>query len=301
MRAFPQLPSGSRPHAELPGVSTGYPPPRGRLPTCSAPVRRVSDPKVTPLDLHALGTPPALILSQDQTLHHCSLLCLPSLCPDCSSHPTHPDPKTCVGVCGRNSLARAPACRRPRHQSPVTLTCAKERKTDNHAPSPPPCLHQDAPETDSPLAPSSADVSPQSVLCSPNCQLVKVSRWTNLQATGAARGSGCSPARRITGPQGPSRGSPSDRGLADCTCSSATCQGPPEPFAPRLVRSADLRPPRKSASRRDLSTATRLSYHGVELLSSPSPRHCANRSRRLSPGRIARWPSFPMPVCATRR
>ena len=175
MRAFPQLPSGSRPHAELPGVSTGYPPPRGRLPTCSAPVRRVSDPKVTPLDLHALGTPPALILSQDQTLHHCSLLCLPSLCPDCGSHPTHPDPKTCVGVCGRNSLARAPACRRPRHQSPVTLTCAKERKTDNRTPSPPPCLHQDAPETDSPLAPSSAYATRYRTY--PNlrvCQLVKV-------------------------------------------------------------------------------------------------------------------------------
>ena len=29
--------------------------------------------KATPLDLHALGTPPALILSQDQTLHHIAL------------------------------------------------------------------------------------------------------------------------------------------------------------------------------------------------------------------------------------
>jgi hypothetical protein len=42
------------------------------LPTCYAPVRRVSGPKPTPLDLHALGTPPALILSQDQTLHQCA-------------------------------------------------------------------------------------------------------------------------------------------------------------------------------------------------------------------------------------
>ncbi len=39
------------------------------MPTRSSPVRRVSHPKATPLDLHALGTPPALILSQDQTLH----------------------------------------------------------------------------------------------------------------------------------------------------------------------------------------------------------------------------------------
>ena len=39
--------------------------------TCSSPVRHVSRPKATPFDLHALGTPPALILSQDQTLHQC--------------------------------------------------------------------------------------------------------------------------------------------------------------------------------------------------------------------------------------
>ena len=53
----------------MPAVSRGYPPPRGRLPTCYAPVRHVTPPKGGPSDLHALGTPPALILSQDQTLH----------------------------------------------------------------------------------------------------------------------------------------------------------------------------------------------------------------------------------------
>ena len=62
-------PTGRRAYAELPPVSGGYPPPRGRLPTCSSPVRHVSRPKPTPSDLHALGAPPALILSQDQTLH----------------------------------------------------------------------------------------------------------------------------------------------------------------------------------------------------------------------------------------
>ena len=39
--------------------------------TCSSPVRHVRSPKEPPFDLHALGTPPALILSQDQTLHQC--------------------------------------------------------------------------------------------------------------------------------------------------------------------------------------------------------------------------------------
>ena len=67
-----RLPLESQPHTELPRVSAGYPLPLGRLATCSSPVRHVSPPKGTPFDLHALGTPPALILSQDQTLHQWS-------------------------------------------------------------------------------------------------------------------------------------------------------------------------------------------------------------------------------------
>jgi hypothetical protein len=53
----------------LPPVSRGYPPRLGRFPTCSSPVRHGRPPKGLPSDLHALGTPPALFLSQDQTLH----------------------------------------------------------------------------------------------------------------------------------------------------------------------------------------------------------------------------------------
>jgi hypothetical protein len=47
-----------------------YPPPRGRLPTCYSPVRHCTHrPKPTfSFDLHVLGTPPAFVLSQDQTL-----------------------------------------------------------------------------------------------------------------------------------------------------------------------------------------------------------------------------------------
>ena len=62
-------PTGYQAHAELPTVSDGYPPPQGSLPTRSSPVRHETRPKPSPSDLHALGTPPALILSQDQTLH----------------------------------------------------------------------------------------------------------------------------------------------------------------------------------------------------------------------------------------
>ena len=57
-------------HAELAQVSLSYSPPEGRLPTCYSPVRRSTQGPKLPfsLDLHVLGTPPALILSQDQTL-----------------------------------------------------------------------------------------------------------------------------------------------------------------------------------------------------------------------------------------
>jgi hypothetical protein len=48
----------------------GYPPGNGRLPTRYSPVRRCTPPanRGFSLDLHVLGMPPALILSQDQTL-----------------------------------------------------------------------------------------------------------------------------------------------------------------------------------------------------------------------------------------
>ena len=57
-------------------VSRGYPSARGRLPTRYSPVRRFplwssteASVQSFSLDLHVLGTPPAFILSQDQTLN----------------------------------------------------------------------------------------------------------------------------------------------------------------------------------------------------------------------------------------
>src|SRR3954452_22556823 len=50
-------------------VSQAYPRVRGRSPTCYSPVRRSCTPeRALPLDLHVLSTPPAFVLSQDQTL-----------------------------------------------------------------------------------------------------------------------------------------------------------------------------------------------------------------------------------------
>ena len=57
-------------HPVLAPISGSYPRVEGRLLTCYSPVRRSSTPEgAFPLDLHVLSTPPAFVLSQDQTLH----------------------------------------------------------------------------------------------------------------------------------------------------------------------------------------------------------------------------------------
>ena len=62
-------------YAVLAHLSVCYPPLKGRLLTRYSPVRRYPLQKSAeasfcrfPLDLHVLGTPPAFVLSQDQTL-----------------------------------------------------------------------------------------------------------------------------------------------------------------------------------------------------------------------------------------
>ena len=64
-------------YAVLPAVSSCYPPVQGRLPTRYSPVRHSVTMVFLPkdsvqgasFDLHVLSTPPAFILSQDQTLN----------------------------------------------------------------------------------------------------------------------------------------------------------------------------------------------------------------------------------------
>jgi hypothetical protein len=64
--------AAGREYPVLAPVSRGYPRVWGRLPTCYAPVRRSPTTGIATggcaLDLHVLGTPPAFVLSQDQTL-----------------------------------------------------------------------------------------------------------------------------------------------------------------------------------------------------------------------------------------
>jgi hypothetical protein len=62
--------AGASEHPVLAPISERYPRVKGRLLTCYSPVRRSSTHKrAFPLDLHVLSTPPAFVLSQDQTLH----------------------------------------------------------------------------------------------------------------------------------------------------------------------------------------------------------------------------------------
>ena len=79
---FPHELPYSRAYGVLAQVSPGCPPPRGRSPTCYSPVRHSKHSTTQPIsiietgsvaecsafDLHVLGTPPAFVLSQDQTL-----------------------------------------------------------------------------------------------------------------------------------------------------------------------------------------------------------------------------------------
>ena len=77
-------------------VSEGYPKAEGRLLTCYSPVRH-SPPAETddPFDLHVLSTPPAFVLSQDQTLHQ-KLFGEALNRPSASKEPHHEQSKTAV-------------------------------------------------------------------------------------------------------------------------------------------------------------------------------------------------------------
>jgi hypothetical protein len=72
------------PHAVLAVLSDCYSPLPGRSPTCYAPIRHSAQPcGQAAFDLHVLSTPPAFILSQDQTLRmNCKTTQPKSRCPE---------------------------------------------------------------------------------------------------------------------------------------------------------------------------------------------------------------------------
>ena len=106
-----------RAYAALARVSPSYSPLQGRLPTCYSPVRRSTrGPKATfALDLHVSGTPPAFILSQDQTLQ-----LNPACAPGTWLGHGHRGAVTSAFVasgndCSRSAIAGARPGRRSRH------------------------------------------------------------------------------------------------------------------------------------------------------------------------------------------
>ena len=71
-KSFPRGPCGQLEHPALPPVSRSYSGVWGRSVTHYSPVRHShgrSKLQPIPFDLHVLSTPPAFVLSQDQTLH----------------------------------------------------------------------------------------------------------------------------------------------------------------------------------------------------------------------------------------
>ena len=68
-KTFHTSPCRNMSYPVLDPVSQAYPRVRGRSPTCYSPVRHSCTPeRALPFDLHVLSTPPAFVLSQDQTL-----------------------------------------------------------------------------------------------------------------------------------------------------------------------------------------------------------------------------------------
>ena len=73
---FPRAGCPTRTYAVLPPLSQDYPPSSVRSDTCSSPVCHATPPrKALAFDLHVLSTPPAFVLSQDQTLHLSCISC----------------------------------------------------------------------------------------------------------------------------------------------------------------------------------------------------------------------------------
>ena len=66
---FPFWSLHQKSYAGLARISAGCPPLKARLLTCSSPVRHAAQVPLPASDLHVLRTPPALVLSQDQTRH----------------------------------------------------------------------------------------------------------------------------------------------------------------------------------------------------------------------------------------
>ena len=125
-------------------LSCGYPEEEGRLLTCYSPVRHSTNPqkRAGPFDLHVLSTPPAFVLSQDQTLQT-----KPNNPHTQQNHQTHGSPTT-----RRNHYSKTVPQREP-SPSPTHQNKAGKTKTKHQA-------HNTRPPTTTPEQPRTTAKNP---------------------------------------------------------------------------------------------------------------------------------------------
>ena len=120
-RSFHPTPCRARSYPVLDTISGAYPKVEGRLLTCYSPVRRSCTPKgALPLDLHVLSTPPAFVLSQDQTLHRKP-----------NPNRTNPNKKTARIICPKNNTQKTTRAHKT-IPSTINDTLLSSQKSDAH-------------------------------------------------------------------------------------------------------------------------------------------------------------------------
>ena len=101
-------------------VSDCYPRDEGRLLTCYSPVRHSCTPeRALPFDLHVLSTPPAFVLSQDQTLHRKN------------KSQAHPHPQNADTDTPTKNSTENPITNKPPQHTHVTEDHQSKEKTRN--------------------------------------------------------------------------------------------------------------------------------------------------------------------------
>ena len=111
-------------------VSDCYPRDEGRLLTCYSPVRHSGTPeRALPFDLHVLSTPPAFVLSQDQTLHRKNKS-------QAHPHPQNADTDTPTKNSTENPITNKPPQHTQKHMSQRIINQRKKQETNQETQNP---------------------------------------------------------------------------------------------------------------------------------------------------------------------
>ena len=121
-------------HWVLPPVSRSYPQPYGRLVTHYSPVRHShhqTKAQWIPFDLHVLSTPPAFVLSQNQTLHTKTVESPTQAHKKIKKQRAKPHPTTKQSAA---SHKQTPTPHHPNRQHNMSILLAIKNPTKNHTP-----------------------------------------------------------------------------------------------------------------------------------------------------------------------